>query len=50
MRKFENMANKINAIKEVFKDGERLKGKEIVHRLKDAGYKVNERSYSRSNK
>jgi hypothetical protein len=44
MRKFENMANKINAIKEVFKDGERLKGKEIVHRLKDAGYKVNERN------
>jgi hypothetical protein len=44
MRRFENMANKINAIKQVFRDGERLKGKDIVKRLKDAGYKVNERN------
>ncbi len=44
MRKFENMANKINAIKHVFRDGERLKGKVIVKRLKDAGYRVNERN------
>jgi hypothetical protein len=44
MRKFDNMANKINAIKNVFSDGERLKGKDIVKRLKEAGYKVNERN------
>ncbi len=37
MKKFDNMANKINAIKSVFRDGEKLKGKEIVSRLEDSG-------------
>lgn len=44
MRKFDNMAGKINAIKSVFRDGEKLKGKEIVTRLQDSGYRVNERN------
>jgi FtsZ-interacting cell division protein ZipA len=44
MKKFDNMANKINAIKEVFRDGERLKGKDIVSRLQESGYRVNERN------
>ncbi|MFV2041045.1 MAG: hypothetical protein ACC644_03540 [Candidatus Hydrothermarchaeales archaeon] len=44
MKKFDNMANKINAIKSVFRDGEKLKGKEIVSRLEDSGYRVNERN------
>ncbi len=44
MKKFDNMANKINAIKEVFHDGEKLKGRDIVSRLRNAGYKVNERN------
>ncbi|MFQ5888011.1 MAG: hypothetical protein ACE5HY_04885 [Candidatus Hydrothermarchaeales archaeon] len=44
MRKFENVANKVNAIKDVFNDGERLRGKDIVRRLEDVGYRVNERN------
>jgi len=44
MRRFGNMANKINAIKGVFNDGEKLKGREIAERLKRQGYRVNERN------
>lgn len=44
MRKFENVANKVNAIRNVFNDGERLRGKDIVKRLEDSGYRVNERN------
>jgi hypothetical protein len=44
MKKFENMANKINAIRNVFTDGEALKGKDIVSRLHDSGYMVKERN------
>jgi hypothetical protein len=44
MKKFDNMANKINAIKGVFKDGEKLKGKDIVSRLHTSGYRVRERN------
>ncbi len=44
MKKFENIANKINAIKKVFNDGEHLRGKDIVDRLKNEGYNVNERN------
>lgn len=44
MKKFDNMANKINAIRQVFKGDETLKGKEIVVRLQEEGYKVNERN------
>jgi DNA-binding winged helix-turn-helix (wHTH) protein len=44
MRKFDNMANKINAIRNVFRDGEKLKGRDIVTRLQKDGYKVNERN------
>jgi FtsZ-interacting cell division protein ZipA len=44
MKKFDNMANKINAIKEVFRDGEKLKGKDIVSRLQKSGYRVKERN------
>jgi FtsZ-interacting cell division protein ZipA len=44
MRKFENVANKVNAIKGVFRDGEKLRGKDIVKRLEDTGYRVNERN------
>jgi hypothetical protein len=44
MKKFENMANKINAIKAVFTDGEMLKGKEIINRLETDGYRVNEKN------
>lgn len=44
MKKFDNIANKINAIKRVFNDGEQLRGKDIVNRLKHEGYNVNERN------
>ncbi|MFQ6136109.1 MAG: hypothetical protein ACE5PM_02900 [Candidatus Hydrothermarchaeales archaeon] len=42
MKKFSNVASKANAIVGVFRDGERLKGKEIVRRLKARGYRVKE--------
>jgi len=44
MKKFDNMADKIRAIKNVFRDGEPLKGKEIVARLTSSGYRVKERN------
>jgi len=44
MKRFDNMANKINAIKEVFRDGEWLRGRDIVSRLQKAGYSINERN------
>ncbi len=44
MRRFVNSASKINAIKSVFKEGEKLRGKEISERLKKRGYKVNSRN------
>ncbi|RMF89080.1 MAG: hypothetical protein D6733_07095 [Methanobacteriota archaeon] len=44
MKKFENVAAKVNAIKNVFREGEKLRGKEIVQRLEESGYKVNERN------
>ncbi len=44
MKKFENIANKINAIKTVFETNESLRGRDIVERLQSAGYRVNERN------
>jgi hypothetical protein len=42
MRKFGNTADKVNVILSVFREGEKLKGKEIVDRIKSKGYKVND--------
>ncbi|NOZ76443.1 MAG: hypothetical protein GXO65_01945 [Euryarchaeota archaeon] len=39
-KKFANTAVKINVIKSVFGEGEKLKGKEIVERVRAQGYKV----------
>ncbi len=39
-RKFSNTAVKINVIKGVFQEGEKLKGREIVDRVRAQGYKV----------
>jgi hypothetical protein len=40
MKKFSNTAVKINVIKSVFEEGEKLKGREIVDRVRAQGYKV----------
>ena len=40
MKKFGNVADKINVILSVFNDGEKLKGKEIVKRVTEKGYKI----------
>lgn len=40
--KFGNTANKIKAIMGVISNGEKVKGREIVRRLKRLGYKVDE--------
>ncbi len=40
MKKFSNVASKVNEIVNVFTDGESLRGVEISHRLKSRGYKV----------
>lgn len=42
MRKFGNTADKVNVILSVFREGEKLKGKEIVDRIKNKGYKIND--------
>lgn len=42
MKKFSNVACKINEIRNVFSSGETLKGAEITNRLKSRGYKVKE--------
>ncbi|MFQ5887733.1 MAG: hypothetical protein ACE5HY_03455 [Candidatus Hydrothermarchaeales archaeon] len=42
MKKFSNVANKVNEIVGVFTDGESIRGIEITRRLKSKGYKVNE--------
>lgn len=41
-KKFGNTAHKVNVILSVFRDGEQLKGKEIVTRVKEQGYKVSD--------
>ncbi|MEE8168156.1 MAG: hypothetical protein V3T58_04725 [Candidatus Hydrothermarchaeales archaeon] len=40
--KFGNTANKIKAILNVISTGEKIKGREIVRRLKRLGYRVDE--------
>lgn len=40
MKKFGNTADKVNAILSVFRDGEKLRGKEIVERMKRRGYEI----------
>lgn len=40
MKRFGNVTRKVNAILEVFEDGERLNGREIVGRLQKEGYQV----------
>lgn len=40
MKKFGNAADKVNAILSVFRDGEKLRGKEIVERMKKKGYEI----------
>lgn len=42
MKRFGNVTRKVNAILEVFGDGERLNGREIVGRLQKEGYHVND--------
>ncbi|MFH1775027.1 MAG: hypothetical protein ABH874_08760 [Methanobacteriota archaeon] len=40
--KFGNTARKVNAILGVFRHGEKLRGREIVERIRGRGYRVNE--------
>ncbi|MDI6655654.1 MAG: hypothetical protein QME59_07210 [Candidatus Hydrothermarchaeota archaeon] len=40
--KFGNTARKVNAILSVFRHGEKLRGREIVERIRGRGYRVNE--------
>ncbi len=42
MKKFSNVASKVNAIVSVFRENETLRGTEISRRLKSRGYKVND--------
>jgi len=42
MKKFSNVASKVNAIVNVFRENETLIGTEISKRLKSSGYKVND--------
>ncbi|MFQ6135753.1 MAG: hypothetical protein ACE5PM_01075 [Candidatus Hydrothermarchaeales archaeon] len=44
MKKFVNTADKVDVILSVFKDGEKLKGKEIARRIREKGYNVDEGS------
>jgi RNA-splicing ligase RtcB len=41
VKKFGNAAHKAKVILSVFKEGEKLNGKEIVRRIKRQGYNVN---------
>lgn len=41
-KKFSNTSNKVDIIMSVFKSGETLKGREIVSRVEDLGYRVDE--------
>lgn len=40
MKRFGNIADKINVILDVFEDGDKLRTSEIVKRLRDKGYEV----------
>ncbi len=40
MKRFENASDKVNVILSVFEEGEKLRGKDIVERLRKKGYKV----------
>lgn len=40
MKKFGNASDKTNVILSVFNEGERLRGKEIVERVKMRGYNI----------
>ncbi|MEE8402373.1 MAG: hypothetical protein V3R93_01330 [Candidatus Hydrothermarchaeaceae archaeon] len=40
MKKFGNAASKVNAVLNVFEDGEKLKGKEICSRMNEQGYRI----------
>ncbi|MBI5253880.1 MAG: hypothetical protein HY930_05745 [Euryarchaeota archaeon] len=40
MKKFGNAADKVNTILRVFRDGEKLRGKEIAERMKRMGYEI----------
>lgn len=42
MKKFNNTAEKINVIRNVFRQGEKLNGREIANRIKRLGYRVEE--------
>ena len=42
MKKFGNTAHKVNVILSVFERGEKLKGKEIVRRVREKGYNITE--------
>jgi repressor of nif and glnA expression len=42
MKKFGNTANKINAILSIFREGEKLRGNEIVERVRKRGYRIDE--------
>ncbi|RMF90698.1 MAG: hypothetical protein D6733_03150 [Methanobacteriota archaeon] len=42
MKKFSNASNKINVILSVFKDGEKLTGRDISERIREKGYDVDE--------
>ncbi|MFQ5976282.1 MAG: hypothetical protein ACE5J5_08215 [Candidatus Hydrothermarchaeales archaeon] len=44
MKKFFNTSNKVDVILSVFNDGEKLKGREIVRRITERGYRVDEGS------
>ena len=45
MKKFGNTANKINAIKSVFADDEKLTGKQICERVRALGYNVQDNNF-----
>jgi len=42
MKKFSNASSKINIILSVFKDGEKLTGRDISKRIRELGYDVDE--------
>ncbi len=44
MKKFFNTSDKKDVILSVFSEGEKLKGREIVKRIAELGYRVNESS------
>jgi repressor of nif and glnA expression len=42
MKKFRNAAKKIDVILSVFNDGEKLESREIVQRIREKGYEIND--------